>query len=168
MLRFFLACLVLPLGLLGCGGGHKFSVKQTLQADSSTDTASQTVLYDLSSVPEIAADKGKVSTLHLDDVVANITQLGAGNMATSMTISLSLRPQSAPTDGSKDAQLGSLGPIPLIAGVDGTIGGSKSVDDWLLGVLSSDNGRFYLLLSGTGDGPPHFTIDVTLNAEVSP
>ncbi len=161
--------LLLTLALLaGCGGARKFKVLRSLQADSSATTVSQTVLYDLSSVPEVAQDSGKVTSLKLDSAVAKIAQLGAGNMASQMTIALSLRPESAPSDGSKDVVLGQLGPIPLIAGIDGPISGDGTVDDFLLSVLTSDGGRFYLLLSGTADGAPHFSLDVTLNGEVSP
>jgi hypothetical protein len=155
--------------LCACGGNRKFDVKQTMKADSTTDTATATVLYDLLSVPAIAQDgAAKVTTLKCDSVVAKITQLDATNKASSMTLSLSLRAQSAPTDGSKDVQLGSLGPILLIAGVDGPIGGSPDVDAFLLDTVKNDGGKFYVLLSGTGDGEPHFTVDVTLNGEVAP
>lgn len=161
---------VLALSLsCACGGGKKFAVKQTMKADSTTDTATATVLYELLSVPEIAQDgAAKVTELKCDSVVAKITQLDSANKAGSMTITLALRGQSAPTDGSKDVSLGSLGPIPLIAGVDGPLGGSPDVDKFLLGTLKNDGGKFFVLLSGTGDGEPHFTVDVTLNGEVSP
>jgi hypothetical protein len=162
-------CSVLFACLCACGGGRKFAVKQTMKADSTTDTATATVLYDLNTVPEIAQDgAAKVSSLKCDSVVAKITSLDAANKASSMTITLSLRSQSAPTDGSKDVQLGSLGPIILIAGVDGPLGGSPDVDKFLLDTMKNDGGKFYVLLSGTGDGEPHFTVDVTLNGEVSP
>jgi len=155
--------------LCACGGGRKFSVKQTLQADSTTDTASANVLYDLASVPEIDQDgPAKVTELKCDSVVANITHLDGTNMASSMTLTLALRDQAAPTDGSQDVVLGSLGPIPLISGFDGSIAGDQTIDDFLLKEEKSDGGKFFLLLSGTGDGAPHFTVDVTLNGEVSP
>ncbi len=163
------AFLVAGALLCACGGSRKFDVKQTMKADSTTDTATATVLYDLTSVPAIAQDgAAKVTSLKCDSVVAMITELDPANKASSMTLTLALRGQSAPPDGSKDVQLGSLGPILLIAGVDGPIQGSPDVDAFLLNTLKNDGGKFYVLLSGTGDGEPHFTVDVTLNGEVSP
>ena len=143
----------------------------TVQTTGSALTVNNTQAINLNDYPDFTAHKGNIKSLDLDSADVTVKTVNAGNAATKVSGSVTLRPGplnngQCPTDNSHDVAVGSLSNFPLTAGSTTKLPGTPELDAFLMSLVTGD-GTFCAVVSGTIDAAPvNVTLSVTLHASL--
>jgi hypothetical protein len=121
--------------------------------------------FDLSKEGDLWSQRGKVDAVSVEEVVVTVVSLGPAHRAAVTTITLTLRAEGAPADGSQDLVLPPF-ELAFISGQTSRIPGSAALDAFLLAVLHG-NGRFSLSAGGTLAGAADAVLEFAFKGRAS-
>jgi hypothetical protein len=116
-----------------------------LQGPAGSYTVSEP--FNLSTQADLWSQRDKVDAVASDEVSLTVLSLGVTQRASAVILTLALRAEGAPSDGSQDLLLPPLD-LPFVPGASVSLPGSPALDAFLLEVLRG-SGRFEVLASGT-------------------
>ena len=154
------------IALAACVVNLSFDMEQSgfaLQAPAA-GSASQSVLVDLGSYPDVRAHQKDIQSLDLEYVDVTISDIKSTNAATMLSLAVGLR-KSLSDPPSNDISVGTIQSFPVIVRGTSRIPGNAAVDAFLLDRLR-DGGKFYLIVSGTTDNKTDLVLDVNLHASM--
>jgi len=130
---------------------------------SAAGAASTSTLVDLGNSNDIRTHRNDIRSLDLESVDVTITEVKPGNVAATLSGTLTLRKDLG--DPSTEVKVGDLPNFPVLVQSTKRIKGNPAVDAFLLERLH-DGGKFYAIMSGTTDGATDIVLDVLLHASM--
>ncbi|HZX95418.1 MAG TPA: hypothetical protein VFE90_12935 [Myxococcales bacterium] len=127
-------------------------------------SASQSILVDLGKYKEITDHKDSIRSLDLDYADITVTKVNAGNQATKLNGTFSLR-KGLLDPAANDVKVGDLVNFPATLGSTVRIKGTPALDAFLLQQLQS-GGTFYVVMNGTVDGKTDIVLDINMHASI--
>lgn len=164
-LRLVLAAAALPL-LAACTASIPIDLAQEVPLVSPAGPFQATQLVDLSTDDGVWSKRDKVDSVSVDEVVATVVSLGAGNQAQVVDLTLRFRAEDAPADGSGDVQVGTLSGLQFQVGASATLPGSVALDTFVTDLLQG-SGRFTAFVNGSLSGAADAVIEVRLKGSVA-
>jgi hypothetical protein len=160
-----LALAVVCIGsLAACIVNLSFDMDQSgILLQSPGGPVSQSALIDLGNSSDVRAHKDDIRSLDLESVDVTITNLNPGNLAQTLTGTLSLR--KALDDASSEVKVGDLTSFQIERNGRQRINGNPALDAFLLERLH-DGGTFYLLVNGTTDAKTDIVLEVVMHASM--
>ncbi len=169
MKRFPALARVAPAGLFAllaaCVVDLAFDMNQDFQVDEAPGATSINTVqsFDLGSVQAVQDHKGDVQSFSLQAIDVTVTALGTGNKAHTLTGSLALRPDGAPSDGSKDVKVGDVTNFSLAQGSSYHLAGNSTLDNFIFTTFKG-SGKFSVVVAGSTDGEAHGTLHAVIHA----
>jgi hypothetical protein len=171
-LVFFTACLDVS-----------FTVAKSVQLpiDGHQSTYSGVALVDLSTNADFQSHKSNVNGISLEKALVSIASINPGNVSTRLTsVSVALRADGAPADGSQDVQLGTI-TTPLSfqtylatsAGGGGEkfslpLTGAQAADKFLMDNVVKGSGKFTAVINAqTDQAETHITLQLDFSNALS-
>lgn len=165
--------IALLLGVAACVINLNFDIPRTFTVDVApiaSGTLTQEFPVDFSQQAEVQQHKGSIDSLSFESIDLTVTQTttpgptGGTNTLTSITGTISLRPDGGPADGSKDVLVGNLTNFPITVNSTAHLKGSPALDAFMLQAVKG-TGKFAIELSATpGSGnAAHFVLQSTLH-----
>jgi hypothetical protein len=149
--------------LAACVVNLSFDMDQpAIPLQAAAGPVSQSVLVDLGSNSDVRAHQNDIRSLDLDSADVTISAVNSGNVAQTLSATLSLRKDLA--DPSTDVKIGDVS-LQVVRNARQTVKGNPAVDAFLLERLH-DGGKFYLIVNGTADGRSDLAVDVVLHASM--
>jgi len=161
MRRLVLALPALAL-LAGCNLTLPFDVTRDVYVTGPAGEVSYVEQVDLSAEDDLWSERDKIQELVVDTAEVVVLSVGSGNAAEHALVSLALRPDGAPADGSADLVLLSGADLSVARGATASVAGSPELDAFLNEALTGA-GRFALVAEVAMDGP----IDARLGLRIA-
>lgn len=157
---------LLAIALAACVVNLTFDMEQSgLVLTSPAQMAlSTTAAVDLGSYQDVRAHQKDIKSLDLDSADVTISDIKSDNLAQHMTLMLSLR-KSLSDPPENDVVVGNIPDFPVIPHGTVRIPGNAAVDTFLLDRLHED-GKFYVVVSGSTDNKTDVVLDVNLHASM--
>ncbi len=157
---------LVAIALAACVVNLSFDMEQSgLVLTSPAQMAvSTTAAVDLGSYQDVRAHQKDIKSLDLDSVDVTISDIKTDNLAQHMSLKLSLR-KGLSDPPENDVVVGNIPDFPVIQHGTARIPGNAAVDTFLLDRLHED-GKFYVVVSGTTDNKTDVVLDVNLHASM--
>jgi len=164
-LRLALAAALLP-ALTACTAVVPVELTRDLALQAPGGTFEVQQVIDLSTEAAVWSRRDSIDAVSVDELTATVRSVGPGNRATSVSLSIALRPDGASADGLQDLQAGTLGDLPLVAGQSVSLPGSAALDAFLLDALHG-SGRFSAVVSGALSGQADAVLELHLSGSAA-
>jgi hypothetical protein len=167
MTRIHLATAAAPLLLLlsACTMAVPFDVSSGVSLQGPPGAYAVSEPFDLSAEGDLWSQRDKIDAVTVDEVLVTVLSLGPAQSTARATLTLALRAEGAPTDGSQDLRLPPL-ELAFVSGQISHIPGSVALDAFLLAALHGD-GHFTLVVSGTLDGAADAVLQFAIKGRAS-
>jgi hypothetical protein len=166
MMRLNLAIPAALLFLLSaCTVAVPFDVSSGVALQRAAGAWTVTEPFDLSREGDLWSQRGKVDAVSVEEVLVTVLSLGPEQQASVTRVTITLRAEGAPADGSQDLVLPPF-ELAFIPGQTSRIPGSAALDAFLLAVLHG-NGRFSLSAGGTLDGAADAVVQFAIRGRAS-
>jgi hypothetical protein len=163
-LRLLLAAAALPV-LTACTAIVPIDVTRQVPVESSGTSFSANQVIDFAQQPDVWSHRDNIDAISIDDVTATVISVGDGHLATSVTVTVSFRPDGA-TDAGHDLQVGTFPALAFQLGSTVTLHGSAALDAFLLDALKG-SGKFTAFASGALDGAANAVVEVRLKGSAA-
>jgi hypothetical protein len=166
MMRLNLAISAALLLLLSaCTMAVPFDVSSGVALQHATGAYTVSERFDLSTAGDLWSQRHQVDSVSVEEVLVTVLSLGPEQRASVSTITLSLRAEDGPADGSQDLVLPPF-ELTFVPGHTSRIPGSPQLDGFMLAVLRGE-GRFTLLASGTLGDAADAVLHVAISGRAS-
>jgi hypothetical protein len=166
MTRLHLAiAAALPLLLSACTMAVPFDVSSGVALQRAEGAWTVSEPFDLSTQGDLWSQRDKVDAVSVDELLVTVLSLGPDQRASVSTVTLTLRAEGAPADGSQDLVLPSF-ELAFIPGHTARVPGSPQLDAFLLAALHG-SGHFTLVASGHLDSAADVVLEFAFTGRAS-
>lgn len=162
--RLALALAALPL-LAACSVTLDLYIERSVHIQAPAGAFEKVQVVDPLSDQTVADHAAKIDHVSIDEVVVTVAAVNPGHLATTVDLSLRVRPEGAPVDGSGDLVLGTIADLPFVEGATARLPGSNALDELLLSAVKG-GAQLTVVASGALDGAADAELDVAFSGKL--